>query len=146
MLKDPVFNYSADFPFLWDEITFPIRYGCDWQAAREMLMRVAEELMGDYANQSRESWQKVVRKFSIENARVEPLVTLRADENWIEFTVRYIVDYKKRRLAKDELFRRILEEIDRSDGNIRIATASMELSSSPVFDVRLAEKEPALQE
>jgi small-conductance mechanosensitive channel len=145
VLKEPVFNYSADFPFLWDEITFPIRYGCDWQAAREMLMSVAQELMGDYADQSRESWQRVVRKFSIENARVEPLVTLRADENWIEFTVRYIVDYKKRRLAKDELFRRILEEIDNSNGSIRIATASMELSSSPVFDVRLNEKEPAPQ-
>jgi small-conductance mechanosensitive channel len=145
VLKEPVFNYSADFPFLWDEITFPIRYGCDWQAAREMLMSVAQELMGDYADQSRESWQRVVRKFSIENARVEPLVTLRADENWIEFTVRYIVDYTKRRLAKDELFRRILEEIDNSNGSIRIATASMELSSSPVFDVRLNEKEPAPQ-
>ena len=145
VFKEPVFNYSGDFPFLWDEITFPIRYGCDWRAASEMLTRVAEELMGEYASKSKDSWRQFARRFNIEEARVEPLVSLRADENWIEFTVRYIVDYKKRRTAKDELFRRILEEIDKSGGRIRIATASMELSSSPVFDVRLNESAPAMQ-
>ena len=28
VFKEPVFNYSADFPFLWDEIVLPVRYGC----------------------------------------------------------------------------------------------------------------------
>ncbi len=142
VFKEPVFNYSADFPFLWDEITFPIRYGCDWKAARAMLSKVAEELMGDYARQSLQSWKRIVLKFNVEDARVEPLVTMRADENWIEFTVRYVVDYKRRRIAKDELFSRILEEIDGSDGRIRIATAGLEISASPVFDVRVREKAP----
>ena len=27
VFKGPVYNYSADFPFVWDEITIPIRYG-----------------------------------------------------------------------------------------------------------------------
>ena len=27
IFKEPVFNYSADFPFLWDEIKLPVRYG-----------------------------------------------------------------------------------------------------------------------
>ena len=34
VFKEPVFNYSADFPFLWDEITLPVRYGSDWKLAR----------------------------------------------------------------------------------------------------------------
>ncbi|MBN1798381.1 MAG: mechanosensitive ion channel family protein [Spirochaetales bacterium] len=29
VFKEPVFNYSGDFPFLWDELTLPIRYGSD---------------------------------------------------------------------------------------------------------------------
>ena len=37
VFKEPVFNYSGDFPFLWDEITLPVKYGSDWKLAREML-------------------------------------------------------------------------------------------------------------
>ena len=29
VFKEPVFNYSADFPFVWDEIIVPIKYGSD---------------------------------------------------------------------------------------------------------------------
>ena len=27
VFKEPVYNYSADFPFLWDEIKIPVQYG-----------------------------------------------------------------------------------------------------------------------
>ena len=29
VFKEPVFSYSADFPFLWDEIMAPIKYASD---------------------------------------------------------------------------------------------------------------------
>ena len=29
VFKEPGSNYSGDFPFLWDEITLPVRYGSD---------------------------------------------------------------------------------------------------------------------
>ena len=129
VFKEPVFNYSADFPFLWDEITFPVKYGSDWKHAREMLRKVADEIMGDFAERSRDSWKTVVKKYLIEDARVEPMITLRADENWVEFTVRYIVDYKQRRTVKDLLFTRILEEVEASDGRIQIASAAFEITN-----------------
>lgn len=44
----------------------------------------------------------------IEDARVEPIVTMVANDNWMEFTVRYVVDYKQRRSTKDLLFNRYL--------------------------------------
>ena len=131
VFKEPVFNYSADFPFLWDELKVPIRYGSDWKFAREMLVAVANQVVGDYATQSTEAWRKVARKYLIEEARVAPMVTLKADENWIEFTLRYVVDYRKRRTTKDELFALILERVDASDGRIRIASASFEVTSLP---------------
>lgn len=51
-----------------------------------------------------------MRRYVIEDARVDPMVTLVANDNWLEFTVRYVVDYRRRRLTKDTLFTRILEE------------------------------------
>ena len=40
VFKEPVFNYSADFPFPWDEVTLPVKYGSDWKLAREMLLGI----------------------------------------------------------------------------------------------------------
>jgi len=34
VFKEPVFNYSGDFPFLWDKIMIPIKYGSDYREAR----------------------------------------------------------------------------------------------------------------
>ncbi len=136
VLKEPVFNYSADFPFLWDEITLPVRYGSEWEYTREVLGRVVNEVCGDHAIRSLEAWKQAVRKYQLEDVPIEPMITLAATDNWIEFTLRYIVDYRKRRFVKDRLFTRILEEVDRSGNRIRLASATFELTNLPRFDVQ----------
>jgi small-conductance mechanosensitive channel len=137
VFKDPVFNYSAGFPFLWDEIVLPVKYGSDWKAARDMLRGLVNEVLVDYAAQVKESWLSMVRQYRIEQANVEPMITLRATDNWIEFTVRYVVDYRKRRWMKDFLFTRILEEVDKSGNRIRLASATFEVVQGSTLDVHL---------
>ena len=53
VFKEPVFNYSGDFPFLWDEITVPVRYGADHRLARDIIERVVAEVVGEYARSRR---------------------------------------------------------------------------------------------
>jgi hypothetical protein len=79
----------------------------------------------------------MVQRFLIEDASVEPMVTLVANDNWMEFTLRYVVDYKRRRSTKDRLFTQILDEIDRSNGKIEIASGTYDLVGAPTFDVRV---------
>jgi hypothetical protein len=67
----------------------------------------------------------------IENARVQPMVTLIFNDNWIEFTLRYVVDYKMRRRVKDQLFRAILTEIEQTQGRVVIASTTLELVQPP---------------
>ncbi|MCA9763750.1 MAG: mechanosensitive ion channel family protein [Gemmatimonadetes bacterium] len=142
VFKEPVFNYSADFPFLWDEITVPIKYGGDWKAARAMLERVAEEVVGEYTAQAHAAWQGITRSYLVEDARVEPMVSLVANDNWIQFTVRYVTDLKLRRRTRDRLYTRILEEIDASKGRFAVASATFQLVEVPALDVRMR-SEPA---
>lgn len=140
VFKEPVFNYSADFPFLWDEIKLPIKYGSDYQLVRTILQRVADEVVGEYAVSAREIWDQMVRKYMIEKARIEPAVTLVANDNWVEFTLRYVVDYKQRRSTKDLLFTRLLEEIDRVPDRVGIASATFQLVEAPALDIRLSSR------
>jgi hypothetical protein len=139
IFKEPVFNYSADFPFLWDEIVLPVRYGSDWEYAREVFTAVTKDICGGYAAESREAWNKAVMKYQLEDARIEPMITLVANDNWIEFTARYIVDYQKRRLTKDRLFTRILEEVDKSSNRIRLASATFEVTNIPRLEFQMSE-------
>lgn len=37
VFKEPVFNYSGDFPFLWDEIKIPVQFGFDYDKLKELL-------------------------------------------------------------------------------------------------------------
>jgi small-conductance mechanosensitive channel len=127
VFKEPVFNYSADFPFLWDEIKIPIKYGSDYQLARELFYRIAQEIVGDYTKFAQQSWEGMVKKYLIEDASTEPMVTLMANDNWVEFTLRYVVDYKKRRSTRDKLFTRILEETNKSAGKIDFASTTLHL-------------------
>jgi len=130
VFKEPVFNYSAEFPFLWDEIMVPIKYGSDYRLARELIERVAEEVVGDYVRPAEQAWVPITRRFLIEAASVRPTTTIIANQNWIEFTLRYVVDYKVRRSTKDRLFTRLLEEIDKTAGQVSIAGATSIWKSS----------------
>ena len=40
---EPVFNYSAMFDFIWEEVSFPIAYRSDWRKAEEILRDEAEK-------------------------------------------------------------------------------------------------------
>jgi hypothetical protein len=83
---------------------------------------------GTYSREAEQSWGELVRRFLVEKARVAPLVTIRADQNWVTFILRYVVDYKLRRSTRDQLFIRLLEEVDRAGGGVSIATASQEVT------------------
>lgn len=137
VFKDPVFNYSADLPFLWDEIKLPVRYGCDWKFAKSTLERILQEECGESAPAFRGAWDKAVQKYALEDARIDPLVTIKANDNWIEMTGRYIVGFRARRSTKDRIFTRLLEEVDLSDGRIKLASATFDIVSLPRFNVQL---------
>jgi small-conductance mechanosensitive channel len=137
VFSEPVFNYSRDFPFLWDEITLPVKYGGDIKLARAILRGVVDEVAGGYVARAAEAWQGMIRHYRLEHESVEPMVTLVANDNWIEFTLRYVVDYKQRRMTKDQLFTRILEEFEKNKGSVSIASTTLQIVETPVLDVRL---------
>jgi small-conductance mechanosensitive channel len=140
VFKEPVFNYSADFPFLWDEVNVPVKYGGDYQLAREIFLRVLNEVIGDYTNYAQEAWKDVVTKYLIEDASVAPMIIMEFTDNWVAFTLRYVVDYKQRRFLKGRIFSRVLEEIEKTDGRIAVASSTFQLVGVPPVVVNI-EKE-----
>ncbi len=139
VFKEPVYNYSADFPFLWDEIIIPVKYGSDHHLARKLLLKAAEDVMGEYVPQAQARWDRMVRKYLIEDARVEPMVTLVTNDNWIEFTVRFVVSYKLRRGKKDELYTRILNDFLNTNGKVTFGSTTVHLVEAPPLKIDLVD-------
>ena len=137
VFKEPVFNYSGDFPFLWDEIKIPIQFGSNYEKAREIFEQVGKEVAGDLSVKSKETWNTMQDKYRLEDAQTEPMVSLIANDNWVEFTLRYIVNYKKRRLTKTQLFTQILQRVDATNGEIKFASATFQLVEAPDFKVKI---------
>lgn len=137
VFKEPVYNYSADFPFVWDEITVPIKYGSDHALARKIIQDAAAATVSEYSALAQQTWQRMLKKYAVEQASVEPMVTLVANDNWMEFTLRYLVDFKKRRGTKDLLFTKILDAVVASEGRVSMASATFQLVEAPTLNVRL---------
>lgn len=135
VFKEPVFNYSAEFPFVWDEIVVPVKYGCDVDVTTALLAESAEAVVGDFARSAEKDWHHLVERFRIEPARTTPMVTLVGTDNWLEFTVRYPVDHRQRRTTKDALFRHVLKAIDATGGEVALASATFQLVDPPPLSI-----------
>lgn len=137
IFKEPVFNYSSDFPFLWDEITIPISYGSNYETARLQFQQILDDITGEHASQLKGEWRKMTDMYMLEDARLEPMVTLSMKENWAEYALRYVVDYKQRRSTKDKICIQILKVIEESEGQIKLGASSFEIASVPALDINL---------
>ncbi len=137
VFKQPVFNYSGELSFIWDEITIPVRYGSDQHLAREILLAAAEEIVGPDIEVAGREWAAVEEKYPVEHTPVAPRVFLIADDNWMHVTLRYPVDAKKRRLIHDRLFTQVLDAIAETEGRVMLASATFELVGAPALDIRL---------
>jgi small-conductance mechanosensitive channel len=132
VLKGTVFNYTQGFQFIWDEIKVQFTNTSDCRFAREMLLRVAKESIGDYLIQAQASWKYVTDNFRIANSSLEPIVTLVVNNASLEFGLSYVVDYTKRTAKEDELFTKIVEEVAKSNGRLQWSSSTPTVNIQPI--------------
>lgn len=137
VFKGPIYNYSQDFPFIWDEFNLPIRYGSDVELTKSIVIEVATDLLAEYTANSRAQWETVVNKYYIEDAVVDPTLAITLTDNWIQLNLRYIVDYRRRRLTKHLLHEKIGAKIRATNGKIILASATFEVVQLPEIKLDL---------
>lgn len=108
----------------------PIRFGSDVDRATELMARVANDVCAEYQQEAAEIWADMSRKYSLEPATTEPMITFVFDENWMTFTVRYAVRFDKRRSTKHQLSAKILTETEATGNVVSIAATALEIISN----------------
>lgn len=136
VFKGPVYNYSQDFPFIWDEFNLPIRYGSDIDLAKAIIIEVAKNTLSDFTSNSKSQWDEVVTKYYIEDAQVAPTIAMTLTDNWIQFNLRYIVDFKRRRLTKHTLNELIRAAIEKTNNKVILASTTVEVIKFPEKEIK----------
>ncbi len=137
VFKGPIKNYSMDFPFLWDELNVLVTFESDIEMAKKLVMDVSENLLSDYSKASKAKWEQMVERYYIENATIDPTIAVSLTDNWVELNLRYITDYKFRRISKHRLFDEIQKAVSKTDGKVKLASTTLQLLKIPEMEVRV---------
>jgi small-conductance mechanosensitive channel len=141
IFDEPIYNYSRDFPFLWEEIALPISYNSDRSRAEEILLDVARRHSVQLGDLSQEALVEMGRRYFMEKVSTEPRVYWRITDNWVELTVRFVTREHGARDVKDRMSRDILQALDAA--GIGIASATFEIVGLPTLKVESGSTEPA---
>jgi small-conductance mechanosensitive channel len=137
VFKGPIKNYSMDFPFVWDELDILVTFASNVELAEKIILDITTELLSEYTKNSTAMWEELVERYYIENAKLEPTLTISLTDNWIALNLRYITDYKLRRSTKHVLFEHIRQSILATDGKVTLASQTLQLLKIPEVEVQL---------
>lgn len=135
--QQPVYNYSADYDYVWDELKVPIKYGSDRKLAVRIMMDAVTPLSRKATEAMRAEWQRLKEDYAIEDAQLEPAVFLVANDNWLEYSLRYLVDYRTRRSVKSDLCEAIVAAIEANSDKVGIASGTYDIVGLPPLKVDL---------
>ena len=130
VFSDPVFNYTQHWPYLWDEIVTPITYDSDWRRAGEIMLEYGQEHSSPPYTQAQAKLQDMMRRYPLCETPAEPLLYVVMTDNWIEMTLRYVVEARERREVKGRLHRELLQRFE-SEADITVASATIEIVGVP---------------
>jgi small-conductance mechanosensitive channel len=126
----PVFNYTRTFGYIWDEVTIPVTYSSNVKALSDILKDVGGEYTQEFLQGAQQQIERMQRYFMVPRFEVDPDVYIKVTDNYIQVTLRYIVDPKQRRKAASfiyaEAFRRMRERDD-----VQIGSTTMDLTVHP---------------
>ncbi len=129
IFDEPVYNYSKDFPYLWEEISLPISYRDDRNKVERILLETAERHTTSIAKMGIEATKEMERRYLVKVGDLKPRVYMRITDNWIELTVRFIVRDHDIREVKDAMSRELLTKLE--DAGIGIASTTFEIVGLP---------------
>ncbi len=137
IFDEPVYNYSREFPFLWEEMSIPISYKDDRRRAEEIIMTSVGRHLVNIKEIGEQALQDLEKRYFMKRGEMGPRVYYRLTDNWVEMSVRFLVRPEGVRELKDAITRDMLEALDQA--GIGIASSTYDVVGMPPIKVQIAE-------
>jgi len=108
VFDEPVFNYTHEFAYIWDEISIPVRYASDYAAAEKCIRGAAATHALSREKIGEKELRRLEQRFGIDVGEINPQVFWRITEDWLELTVRFLGPDHGIRGIKDGMTRDII--------------------------------------
>ena len=130
-----VYNYTRDFPYIWEEMLVPVTYTADAKSAEEIMLAAASKVTLQFDDLGESALAELERRYFVQRTELKPRVFMRLTDNWIELSVRFLVTEHGVRDVKDRLSREILAGLNQA--GIGIASSTYDIVGMPTISVKL---------
>ncbi|MFL5507676.1 MAG: mechanosensitive ion channel family protein [Gemmatimonadales bacterium] len=129
IFDEPVYNYTRDFPFIWEEMRLPVPYTADRARAERILLDAVDRHTTKLQELGAEALAELQRRYFVEAADLEPRVYWQLTDNWLQMTVRFVARERGVRSLKDRITRDVLAALEQA--GIQVASTTFEITGLP---------------
>jgi small-conductance mechanosensitive channel len=134
IFEEPVYNYTRDFPFIWEEITIPVKYTADYSAVEKLMEACACRHSEEIMEMSESDRLKLENRYGVKFDDTLPRVFMRLTDNWLELSVRFLVRDHAIRITNDRISRDILKGLESL--GVEVASSTFEVVGMPSLQLR----------
>lgn len=120
VLGKNVVNYTAESPFIWDEMYFRIAYGSDYELAEKIAEDAVKKVVGEKMKDAANFLSLRKYKLKIKDIREEPISYVSMEGGNIRVAVRYLVAARKRRQTQALITEALLKSLSKHTGKIKV--------------------------
>ena len=114
VFDEPVYNYTHEFPYIWDEIRLPVQFHGDYGTAEKLLLDAANRHAATREKVDEEQLRHLERRFGVKVGDLTPRVYWRITQDFLELTVRYLAPDHGGRTIKDQINREVLAGLEKA--------------------------------
>ncbi len=109
VFTEPLFNYTAQFEFIWNEVPVLVTFESNWRKAKEILQEILDAKAGESVREAERAMRTASKKFMIHFRKLTPKVYTSVVDSGVLLTLRFICRARERRGQSEEVWEAILE-------------------------------------
>jgi small-conductance mechanosensitive channel len=129
VFSEPVYNYSREFPYIFEELKVGIAYDADRERAESILLTAATTHSEQVEHLAGEAIRELRRRYFVAQTDLHPRVYYRLTDSWLELSVRFVTSTHGIREVKDRMVRDILKGFD--EAGMQIAATTVQIVGLP---------------
>lgn len=133
VFSQSVANYTASFPFVWNELPVMVTFESDWRRAKAMLLAIVEAETSDLCAEAERTLRETSKRFLIHYKTLTPTVYTSVADSGVVLTIRYLCHPRRRRGSAEALWELTLDAFTGED-RIDLAYPTQRVRFDPMED------------
>ncbi len=109
VFTEPLFNYTAQFEFIWNEVPVLVTFESDWRKAKQVLQGILDEQVGETVKEAERAMRTATKKFLIHFRKLTPKVYTSVEDSGVLLTLRFICRAREKRGRAEQIWEAVLD-------------------------------------